>query len=88
MVSISTRTLSGGGTGSGFVIDSDGYILTNNHVISGAAQSGGSIRVSLNNGSVYSAEVIGRDASYDLAVLKIRASGLKALQFDSRLFHN
>ena len=81
VVSISTRTLSGGGTGSGFVIDSDGYILTNNHVISGAAQSGGSIRVSLNNGSVFSAEVIGRDASYDLAVLKIRASGLKALQF-------
>ncbi len=81
VVSISTRTESGGGTGSGFVIDSDGYILTNNHVISSAAQSGGSIRVSLNNGSIYSAEVIGRDASYDLAVLKIKASGLKALQF-------
>ena len=81
VVSISTRSESGGGTGSGFVIDSDGYILTNNHVISSAAQSGGSIRVSLNNGAIYSAEVIGRDASYDLAVLKIKASGLKALQF-------
>jgi putative serine protease PepD len=81
VVSISTRSLSGGGTGSGFVIDSNGYILTNNHVISNAAQSGGSIQVSLSDGTFYSAKVIGRDASYDLAVLKINASGLKALQF-------
>jgi putative serine protease PepD len=81
VVSISTRTLTGGGTGSGFIIDSSGYILTNNHVISEAAQSGGSIQVSLNDGTFYSAKVIGRDASYDLAVLKITASGLKALQF-------
>lgn len=81
VVSISTRTLSGAGTGSGFVIDGNGYILTNNHVISNAAQSGGSIQVSLSDGTFYSAKVIGRDASYDLAVLKINASGLKALQF-------
>jgi putative serine protease PepD len=81
VVSISTRSLNGGGTGSGFVIDSNGYILTNNHVISNAAQSGGSIQVSLSDGTFYSAKVIGRDASYDLAVLKINASGLKALQF-------
>ena len=81
VVSINTSSISGGGTGSGFVIDSDGFILTNNHVISNAASSGGSIRVTLSNGSIYSAEVIGRDASYDLAVLKIKASGMKALQF-------
>ena len=81
VVSISTRSIDGAGTGSGFVIDSNGYILTNNHVISDAAQSGGSIQVSLNDGTFYSAKVIGRDASYDLAVLKIGASGLKALQF-------
>jgi putative serine protease PepD len=81
VVSIQTRSLSGGGTGSGFFIDSDGYILTNNHVISSAAQSGGSIRVKLNDGRTFSAKVIGRDASYDLAVLKIAASGLKAMQF-------
>ena len=81
VVSISTRSISGGGTGSGFVIDSSGYILTNNHVISKAAQSGGSIQVSLSDGSFYSAKVIGRDVSYDLAVLKITAPGLKALQF-------
>ena len=81
VVSISTRSISGGGTGSGFIIDSNGYILTNNHVISKAAQTGGSIQVSLSDGSFYSAKVVGRDASYDLAVLKITASGLKALQF-------
>lgn len=81
VVSISTRTLNGGGTGSGFIIDSSGYILTNNHVISDAVENNGNIEVSLNNGDTYTADVIGRDASYDLAVLKIEAFGLKALQF-------
>lgn len=81
VVSISTRTINGVETGSGFVFDSNGYILTNNHVISDAAISGGSIQVSLNDGTTYSGKVIGRDASFDLAVLKITASGLKALQF-------
>ena len=81
VVSISTRTSDGGGTGSGFVIDSSGYILTNNHVIASFAQSGGSLRVALNNGDVYEATIVGRDASYDLAVLKISARNLKALQF-------
>lgn len=81
VVSIQTRSLTGGGTGSGFFIDSDGYILTNDHVISSAAASGGTIRVKLNDGRIFTAKVIGRDASYDLAVLKIAASGLKALQF-------
>ena len=81
VVSIQTRSFTGAGTGSGFFIDSDGYILTNNHVISSAAQSGGRIQVKLNDGRIFDAEVVGRDASYDLAVLKIAASGLKALQF-------
>ena len=81
VVSIDTRTLNGGGSGSGFIFDGNGYILTNNHVISEAAQNGGKIKVSLNDGTVYTAKVIGRDASFDLAVLKIDAVGLKALQF-------
>ena len=80
VVSISTRTLTGGGTGSGFIIDSSGYILTNNHVISKAAQTGGSIQVSLSDGTFYSAKVIGRDVSYDLAVLKIDVVGAPTLQ--------
>ena len=81
VVSITTRTSDGGGTGSGFVIDSSGYILTNNHVITSVAQSGGTLRVTLNNGDVYDATIVGRDASYDLAVLKINATNLSALQF-------
>ena len=81
VVSIRTSSVIGGGTGSGFIIDSDGFILTNNHVIDGAARSSGVIRVSLNNGTIYNAEVVGRDAPYDLAVLRIKASGLMALQF-------
>ncbi len=81
VVSITTRSSSGGGTGSGFVIDSSGYILTNNHVIASVAESGGTLRVTLNNGDVYNAKVVGRDASYDLAVLKISGSNFPALQF-------
>jgi putative serine protease PepD len=81
VVSINTRSINGGGSGSGFVIDSAGYILTNNHVISDAVLSNGKIQVSLNDGSTFTGKVIGRDASFDLAVLKIDAIGLKALQF-------
>ena len=81
VVSITTRTSSGGGTGSGFIIDSAGYILTNNHVIASVAEAGGTLRIALNNGDVYNAKIIGRDASYDLAVLKITATNLPALQF-------
>lgn len=81
VVSITTRTSDGGGTGSGFVIDSAGYILTNNHVIASVAKMGGSLRVTLNSGDSYDAIIVGRDSSYDLAVLKIRATNLPALEF-------
>ena len=81
VVSIEAISNDGGSTGSGFVIDSSGYILTNNHVIAESVISGGSISVRLNDGSKYPAKVIGRDSSYDLAVLKIRGASLKALQF-------
>lgn len=80
VVSISTESESGGGTGSGFIIDSNGYILTNNHVVADAV-SGGKITVSLNDGRTIGATIIGRDSSYDLAVLKIAATNLPALQF-------
>ena len=77
VVSIETTTSDGGATGSGFVIAANGYLLTNNHVVAGAQ----AIKVMLSNGSEYDAKILGRDASYDLAVLKIEATGLKALQF-------
>lgn len=81
VVSIEAKSADGGATGSGFVIDSSGYILTNNHVIAASVTSGGDITVRLNDGSSYDAKVVGRDTSYDLAVLKIIGASLKALQF-------
>ncbi|HEY3292846.1 MAG TPA: trypsin-like peptidase domain-containing protein [Candidatus Nanopelagicaceae bacterium] len=80
VVSISTQTASGSATGSGFVIESAGYILTNNHVVDGATGSN-AITVTLNNGRTYDASIVGTDSAYDLAVLKISASNLPALQF-------
>ena len=60
------------GQGSGFVIDSDGHILTNNHVIAGARQ----VEVTLWNKKKYRAEVIGADRQKDLAVIQIPAKSL------------
>ncbi len=80
VVSISTETGSGSATGSGFVIESSGYILTNNHVVDGAAGRN-AITVTLNSGRTFGATIIGTDAAYDLAVLKIPATNLPALQF-------
>ncbi|MBI4504957.1 MAG: trypsin-like peptidase domain-containing protein [Chloroflexi bacterium] len=57
------------GAGSGFVIDKQGHILTNNHVVDGA----GRLRVTLANGDSYRADVVGRDPWHDLAVVKIDA---------------
>jgi S1-C subfamily serine protease len=70
VVSIDVRTDSEAGTGSGVVIDKNGYILTNNHVISAAA-SGGTITVTYNDHSTESARIAGRDPQTDLAVLKV-----------------
>ena len=81
VVSISTTSRAGSGTGSGFFIRSDGFILTNNHVISEAAANNGRISVKLNNGKRFTARVVGRNASYDLAVLKIGVNSAPALQF-------
>jgi putative serine protease PepD len=61
---------SAGGSGSGEVIRDDGYILTNNHVIS-SATNGGSITVIFNDGESVPAHLVGRDISTDLAVVKV-----------------
>jgi putative serine protease PepD len=81
VVSISARGARGGGSGTGFVIDSTGFILTNNHVISDAAVDGGRIEVQLNDGTTLAATIVGRDSAYDLAVLKVDRTGLTALTF-------
>lgn len=64
-------------SGSGFVISSDGFVVTNNHVIEGARE----IRVALADGRTVSAELKGADPSTDIAVLKIDVMGLKPLSF-------
>lgn len=65
------------GTGSGVIISPDGYIITNNHVISGA----GEIEVTLNNNKTYVAEVVGTDTKADIALIKIDATELDYLPF-------
>nr|WP_030119463.1 trypsin-like peptidase domain-containing protein [Streptomyces californicus] len=67
------------GTGTGFVLDGQGHILTNNHVVAPAG-SGGDITVTFSTGETASAELVGKDSGYDLAVVKVRGvSGLKPL---------
>ncbi|MFD9501098.1 S1C family serine protease [Streptomyces sp. NPDC060035] len=74
IVEISATSSAGDATGSGVVITSDGEIVTNNHVISGASQ----IKVALSTGRTYTADVVGTDADKDLALIKLQdASGLK-----------
>ena len=80
VVSIEVSKGNNGGSGSGFFLDSNGHILTNNHVISLAATAGASIQVKLANGKNYDAELVGRDVSYDLAVIKIAVTDAPALQ--------
>ncbi|MGH3174588.1 MAG: S1C family serine protease, partial [Streptosporangiaceae bacterium] len=74
VVTIAAHGPSGSGTGSGEVIRSDGYILTNNHVISIAAASGGSVEVQFSDGQTEPATITGRDPQTDLAVLKVQTS--------------
>ncbi len=80
VVSISVRNGSEGGAGTGFVIRSDGYLLTNNHVVEGVA-NGGSLRVSFNDGKTVNGKIVGTDSAYDLAVIKVELKNLTALQF-------
>ncbi len=79
VVSIQTTMANGTAKGSGAIIDTEGHIITNNHVISGARQ----IQVTLANGNIYSAQLVGTDTTTDLAVIKLDnpPSGLKAVEF-------
>ncbi|WP_405751027.1 trypsin-like peptidase domain-containing protein [Streptomyces sp. NBC_00012] len=69
-----------GGTGTGFVYDKEGHILTNNHVVASAADSG-QLTATFSDGKKYGAEVVGRAQGYDVAVLKLKnpPSGLAPL---------
>ena len=80
VVEIDCESSAGSDTGSGFFINNNGYVMTNNHVVEGAVLSGGKITVKLFDNHFYTAKLIGRDASYDLAVLKIDLTNTAALQ--------
>jgi serine protease Do len=67
------------GVGSGFIIDTDGYIVTNHHVVDGSK----SIEVQLSDGRTFQPKVIGSDAETDLALLKIDATGLPMIPLGS-----
>ncbi|MGV9882497.1 S1C family serine protease [Streptomyces sp. NPDC003006] len=72
VVTIEAQSGSGeGGTGTGFVYDKQGHILTNNHVVASAAE-GGKLQATFSNGKKYAAEVIGRAEGYDVAVVKLK----------------
>lgn len=65
------------GSGSGVIVTDDGYIVTNNHVIENADE----MEVTLNDKRTLSAEVVGRDPSTDIALLKIKTNGLPFIKF-------
>jgi putative serine protease PepD len=83
VVTISATSSNGGGTGSGVVLTSDGYIVTNTHVVTlDGASSDVALRVTTSDGKVYDAKVVGTDPIYDLAVIKLTgASGLTPITF-------
>ncbi|MBG0854251.1 trypsin-like peptidase domain-containing protein [Streptomyces spinoverrucosus] len=75
IVEINATSNAGSSTGSGVIITSDGEIITNNHVVSGASQ----VKVTTSDGKSYSAQVVGTDSGKDLALIKLDdASGLTA----------
>ena len=84
VVEITTESVSSGnsifgqyvsqGAGSGVIISKDGYIVTNNHVVSGAT----CLKVTTTDGTEYDASVVGKDSQTDLAVIKVDANNLQA----------
>ncbi|GAA3211367.1 S1C family serine protease [Microbacterium terregens] len=72
VVTIQASGTNGAGTGSGVILTSDGYVVTNTHVVTlDGATADATIRVNTSDGRVYNAEVVGTDPTYDLAVIKL-----------------
>ena len=78
VVSIEVRAEQGVATGSGMILKSDGYILTNNHVVAEAG-SGADVTVTFSDGHEQPAELVGATPDYDLAVIRVEESGLEPL---------
>ncbi|MET0448768.1 MAG: trypsin-like peptidase domain-containing protein [Aeromicrobium sp.] len=83
VVTIEASGDGGAGTGSGVILTSDGYVVTNTHVVTlDGASSDATIRVTTSDGRVFDAEIVGTDPTYDLAVIKlVDADGLTPIEF-------
>jgi putative serine protease PepD len=82
VVQLNVGAADGEGTGSGFIISEDGYIVTNHHV-AGPAGEDGSVEVVFADGSTATGKLVGSDAGYDLAVVKVERTGLQTLDLGS-----
>ncbi|MFC1410974.1 S1C family serine protease [Streptacidiphilus sp. N1-12] len=78
VVTISASNSQESGTGTGFVFDTDGHILTNNHVVA-PSDNGGKLSVKFSDGTSYPATIVGRASGYDVAVIKIDGTPKKPL---------
>jgi putative serine protease PepD len=83
VVTLAVQSSDSGGSGSGIVLSEDGYVLTNNHVVTlDGKLSDPQIQVTANDGKLYSATIVGTDPVYDLAVIKLEnASGMTPMEF-------
>jgi putative serine protease PepD len=83
VVTISVASQRAGGSGSGVILSDDGYVLTNNHVVTlDGASNDGTIEVTTADGRIFAAEIVGTDPTVDLAVIKLEdASGLTPIEF-------
>ena len=80
VVSLEVGSPGSGASGSGFVIRPDGFILTNNHVIDSAVDDGDGIEVVFSDGTRVRGDIVGRNVSYDLAVVRVDRDGLPSLE--------
>ena len=80
---VTPRTRETGSLGSGFIISPDGYVVTNNHLVAGATGTGtvDTVTVTLTNRREYTARIVGRDPTSDLALLKIDGNNLPHVTF-------
>ncbi|MEP6870631.1 MAG: trypsin-like peptidase domain-containing protein [Anaerolineaceae bacterium] len=78
------RIATNSGVGTGFIVDEGGYIVTNNHVVqSSSGRNVATVQVTTSDGATYTGKVVGTDSRSDQALVKIEATGLKALKIGS-----
>lgn len=89
VVTLSVISSSGSGSGSGVILTEDGYILTNAHVVTlGGQTETAIITARMSNGEVLTAQLVGFDSVYDMAIVKVMATGLKPIVFaDSQMLN-